>query len=451
MTPCIGIRREDEKLRERRTPLTPEQVQTLAQDHAIEVCVQPSDIRIIPQQKFAEAGAKIVEDLSPCPIIFGLKEIPLDELEPSKVYIFFSHVIKGQSHNMEMLRKLLELNCTLIDYERVTDDQERRLIFFGRHAGLAGMIETLWALGKRLSWEGIPNPFDKIRRAIGYPDLPTAKAKIAKAGRKLATRGLPESLAPIIFGFTGYGHVSQGAQEIFNLLPFQEIDPSEIDTIAKGPERFTDVIYKVVFKEEHLVEPLNSSVQFELQDYYQHPEKYRSQFASYLPHLTVLLNCIYWDERYPRLLTKQDVQHLYGQGNQPRLRVIGDISCDVEGAIECNVRFTTSENPIYVYEPSTGQTPDGWEGQGPVVLAVFNLPSELPLESSRDFGRVLLPFVPQLVGADFSVDFEHCQLPLAIKKAVIVYKGELTPKYRYLEKYLEKVDRGVRDEGKGLG
>jgi len=102
------------------------------------------------------------------------------------------------------------------------------------------------------------------------------------------------------------------------------------------------------------------------------------------------------------------------------------------------VRFTTSENPIYVYEPFTGQTSDGWEGHGPVVLAVFNLPSELPLESSRDFGRVLLPFVPQLVGADFSVDFEHCQLPLAIKKAVIVYKGKLTPQYRYLEKYLKR-------------
>jgi alanine dehydrogenase len=438
MTPRIGIRREDEKLRERRAPLTPEQVRTLTQDHSIEVWVQPAEMRAIPEREYTQAGAKTQEDLSPCPFIFGLKEIPPDDLEPDKIYLFFSHTIKGQSHNINMLRRLLELNCTLIDYEVVTDPEGRRLIFFGRHAGLAGMIETLWALGRRLSWEGIPSPFEKIRRPGEYADLATAKAKIARVGKKIAARGIPDSLTPLIFGFAGYGHVSQGAQEIFDLLPFQEIHPSEIASIAEGPQRFTDVIYKVVFKEQHLVEPLNPGDRFDLQDYYHHPERYRSKFANYLPHLTVLINCIYWDERYPRLVTKRDVQHLYGGGIQPRLRDIGDISCDIEGAIECTVRATSSENPIYVYEPSTGKTPNGWEGQGPVLLAVYNLPTEIPLESSRDFGRILLPYVPQIVQADFSDDFEGLQLPPALKNAVIVYQGELTPKYRYLEKYLER-------------
>lgn len=438
MTPRIGILREDKKIRERRAPLTPEQVRTLTQEHSIEVWLQPSDIRAIPEQEYLQAGAKIVQDLSECPVILGIKEIHADLFQPDKVYVFFSHTIKGQSQNMEMLGKLLELHCHLIDYEMVTDPEGRRLLFFGRHAGLAGMIETLSSLGKRLSWEGIPNPFEKIRRPGEYTDLATAKAKIAKAGKKLASRGLPESLTPLIFGFAGYGHVSRGAQEIFDLLPFHEVDPSDIASIAKGATRFSDIIYKTVFKEEHLVEPVNAANRFELQDYYDHPEKYRSKFADYLPHLTVLMNCVYWDERYPRLVTNQDLQRLYGQNGQPRLRVIGDISCDIQGAIECNVRSTTSDNPTYVYEPATGDTRDGWEGRGPVVLAVYNLPAELPRESSRDFGRTLLPFIPPIAKADFSVDFDRCQLPTAIKKAVIVYQGELTPGYRYLEKYLKR-------------
>ena len=438
MTPCIGIRHEDEKLLERRAPLTPEQVRTLTEDHAIDVQVQPSNIRAIAEQEYVQAGAKISEDLSACPVIFGLKEIPAQDLLSDKVYIFFSHTIKGQSYNMEMLNRILQLGCTLIDYETITDPDGRRLIFFGRHAGLAGMIETLSALGKRLSWEGIHNPFEKIRRPVEYPDLATAKAKIARAGRKLAAKGLPQSLTPMIFGFAGYGHVSRGAQEIFELLPFQEIDPSEIAEIAEGPEHFTDVIYMAVFKEEHMVEPVNPGDHFDLQDYYDHPQKYRSKFAAYLPHLTVLMNCIYWDEQYPRLVTKSDVQRLYGQGTQPRLRIIGDISCDIEGSIECTVRATHSDNPIYVYEPATGQILDGYEGQGPVILAVSNLPTELPRDSSREFGRILLSYVPQIVGADFSVAFEQCQLPPAIKKAVIVYNGKLTERYRYLEEYVEK-------------
>jgi len=438
MSRCIGVRREDENLLEHRVALTPEQVQVLVQEHGIPVRIQPSEQRAIPEQRYAQAGASIEEDLSPCPVVFGLKEIPTEDLAPDKVYIFFSHTIKGQSYNMGMLRRILDLNCTLIDYETITDEDGRRLIFFGRHAGLAGMIDALWALGGRLRWEGVPNPFETIQRALKYPDLPAAKAHIAEAGKIIAGGGLPRVLTPLIFGFAGYGHVSRGAQEILELLPFQEIDPSEIPDIAAGQEHFTDIIYKTVFKEEHLVEPVDAGNDFELQDYYQHPEKYRSVFSHYLPHLTVLMNCIYWDRRYPRLVTTEDVHRLFAGSSQPRLRVIGDISCDVEGAIQCTVRATHSNKPIYVYEPATGETPDGWEGRGPVILAVSNLPTELPRDASRDFGRILLPYVPKIVSADYSVDFEDCRLPAEIKRAVIVYRGRLTPKYEYLGEYLQK-------------
>jgi len=438
MTRCIGIRREDETLLEHRVALTPEQVRVLVQEHDIPVRVQPSEQRAIPEQQYAQAGASIEENLSPCPVIFGLKEIPVPDLASDKIYIFFSHTIKGQPYNMTMLRRILDLGCTLIDYETITDEDGRRLIFFGRHAGLAGMIDALWVLGKRLRWEGVPNPFETIQRALDYPDLPTAKAQIAEAGTVIAAQGLPRVLTPLIFGFAGYGHVSRGAQEIFELLPFQEIDPSEIPEIATGKEHFTDIIYKVVFKEEHLVEPVDPNGEFELQDYYQHPEKYRSVFSTYLDHLTVLMNCIYWDQRYPRLITLEDVKKLFVDRPQPRLRVIGDISCDVEGAIQCTARATHSDRPVYVYEPATGQTPDGWEGHGPVILAVSNLPTELPRDASRDFGRILMPYVPKIVAADYSASFEDCRLPPEIKRAVIVYRGKLTPSYQYLEDYVDK-------------
>jgi len=244
MTRCIGIRREDETLLEHRVALTPEQVRVLVQEHDIPVRVQPSEQRAIPEQQYAQAGASIEENLSPCPVIFGLKEIPVPDLASDKIYIFFSHTIKGQPYNMTMLRRILDLGCTLIDYETITDEDGRRLIFFGRHAGLAGMIDALWVLGKRLRWEGVPNPFETIQRALDYPDLPTAKAQIAEAGTVIAAQGLPRVLTPLIFGFAGYGHVSRGAQEIFELLPFQEIDPSEIPEIATGKEHFTDIIVR---------------------------------------------------------------------------------------------------------------------------------------------------------------------------------------------------------------
>jgi len=185
-----------------------------------------------------------------------------------------------------------------------------------------------------------------------------------------------------------------------------------------------------------MVEPVSLKHSFELQDYYDHPEKYRSKFSSYVPHLTVLMNCIYWEKRYPRLITKEYLKRLFAPGAKPSLRVIGDISCDLEGAIEATVKVTDSGNPIYVFDPLEGKATDGYQGQGPVILAVYNLPCELPRESSAYFSNVLKKYVPEIVGADYTVPFERLRLPESIKNAVIVYRGELTPNYRYLEKFL---------------
>ncbi len=375
------------------------------------------------------------EDLSACDVIFGVKEVPPAHLLPGKTYVFFAHVIKGQPYNMPMLRRLMELGCVLIDYEKVTDEKGRRLIFFGRHAGWAGMLDTLWALGQRLQWEGIPNPFAEVQQAHRYPDMETARIAVRSVGERIRQEGVPPILAPLVVGFAGYGNVSRGAQEIFDLLPVQEVGPDDLPGLfAEDPDRHT--LYKVVFREEHMVEPVTPGASFDLQEYYQHPERYRSRFSAHVPYLTVLVNGIYWEAKYPRLVTKAYLRELFSAPARPRLRVIGDISCDIEGAVECTVRCTDPGNPVFVYHPRTGQTVDRWEGEGVVVLAVDILPSEVPRDASVDFSAVLREFAPAIAKADYTVPFEELNLPPEIKRAVIVYRGELTPAYRYLEKYL---------------
>ena len=360
MGALIGIRREDKSIWERRVPVVPRDVHKMKQQHDIEVLVQPSEIRAFSDEEFVLAGATVLEDLSPCPVVFAIKEIPDHALEPGKAYVFFSHVIKGQPHNMPMLRRMLELGCTLIDYEKVTDEDGRRLIFFGRQAGWAGMVDTLWAFGQRLRWEGILNPFQALRPMPGYGELAQAKAALEVVGEWIRTEGLPADVTPLIIGVAGYGNVSGGVQQILDVLPVMEIDPADVVAVAQNADGSRRHIYKVIFKEEHLVEPISPDAQFELQDYYDHPEKYRGVFARYLPYLSVLVNAIYWAPQYPRLVTKADLQELFAGQETPRLRVIGDISCDIEGAIEATIRSTDPGSPIYVYHPDTGDTTDGY-------------------------------------------------------------------------------------------
>ena len=464
----ICIRREDKNEWERRTPLIPAHVKQLL-EQGIQVHVQTSPIRAYRRQEYEQAGATIIEGLSECPIILAIKEVPPALLQPHKTYIFFSHTIKGQAYNMPMLQKLLDLGCQLIDYEKIVDEQGRRVVFFGDYAGRAGMIDTLWALGQRLAWENIDTPLREIQPAHQYTDLEAAKQAIQRVGQQIAKKGLiPAALTPLICGFAGYGNVSRGAQEIYDLLPVQEIDP---DDLATCQDRDPHHVFKVVFKEQHMVTPIQKGTTFELQDYYDHPEKYRGQFERYVPYLTLLVNGIYWSARYPRLVTQDYLKELFSQdqapkvltcppwqtsapwhctpgqvrtlggqcqGSQPKgkLRVIGDISCDAEGAIECNLRATDPGNPIYVYDPLTGKTQDGHQGRGVVVLAVDNLPCELPRESSTHFSNTLLPFVSTIARADYGVPFDQSDLPPIIKRAVIVWQGQLTPAYRYLQEYL---------------
>jgi alpha-aminoadipic semialdehyde synthase len=441
MTKRIGLRREDKNPWERRAPLIPTHVTELIKKESLEVLVQSSPIRIFNDSDYERAGAQVVKTLESCPIIFAVKEIPLDFFEKEKVYIFFSHTIKGQPSNMPMLQRILDLDCTLVDYERIVDENGMRLVFFGTQAGQAGMIDTLWAYGQRLDHLGIKSPLSEIKQAIQYPSLVAAKEEISRVGWAIKNEGLDTAELPLICGFAGYGRVSQGAQEIFDLLPFEEIEPDEIRELIEIKNYSSNTLYKVVFKEEHMVEPISSDFPFELQDYYKNPEKYRSIIEKYLPDLSIFVNCIYWTPDYPRFVTKRFLKELWSKESSPKLKVIGDITCDVDGSVECTVKATAPDNPIFVYDPLDDDVTDGYEGRGVVVMAIDNLPAEISLESSIFFSQSLLPFVKGIAEASFSGDFSDCQLPAPIKKATIVFRGEFTPDYEYMRSFLTVEDK----------
>jgi alpha-aminoadipic semialdehyde synthase len=432
MGAIIGIRREDKNKWERRVPLVPTDTSDLQTKRGVRLLVQPSSVRVCTDDEYRSAGVEVNEDLGPASVILAVKEIPTHLLLPGKTYVFFAHVAKGQPHNMPMLRRLMELGCSLVDYEKITDDQKRRLIFFGRHAGYAGMIETLRCLGQRLAVSGVSTPLSQVHPAFEYRDLTEAKAHITALGDEIVHQA---GALPLIFGFSGYGNVSMGTQEVLDCLKPVEVAVADLTAAASataGPR-----LVKVVFREEDMVERKEKDIPFNLLEYYAHPERYEGCFEKYLPHLDVLVNCIYWEPRYPRLVTREWAGKNYLPGCAPRLKVIGDISCDIEGSVELTVRATDPDHPCYVYLPEQDSGRDGVEGNGPVIMAVDNLPCEIPRESSQYFSSVLRDMVAPLVNADWQVPFETLDLPPYLKRAVIVHNGRLTPDYRYIQKHLE--------------
>lgn len=432
MVMTLGIRREDKNKWERRAPIIPSHVKELKEKFNIETIVQPSDIRIFLNKSYKEAGAILDENLSKSSVIFAIKEIPIDFFEKGKTYIFFSHTIKGQKHNMPILKKMMKLGCNLIDYEKISDSKGRRLVFFGRYAGTAGMIDTLWAYGQRMKYYEIDNPFSELRQTIDYNNLNDAKNHLKKICNNIKQKGFSKEISPLVVGFTGYGNVSKGAQEILDILPVKEIRPKQLEAVYKN---FSNkVIYKVVFKEEDIVEPISAEKQFNLQEYYNQPHLFRSCFHQFVPNLSILLNCIFWDIKYPRLITKECIKEKYDK--KFKLQVIGDISVDLNGSIEFTEKVTTPDNPIYLYDPIRDNIIDGYMGSGIVVMAIDNLPCEIPLESSEFFSDSIYKFIPSIMKADFSVDFNKLNLPVEIKKAVILYQGKLTKDYQYINKYL---------------
>jgi alpha-aminoadipic semialdehyde synthase len=434
MKKIIGIRREDKNQWEKRVPLIPADVKSLLEKNDLDVLVQPSEIRVFQDEEYERAGAKIDESLSSANVVFAVKEIPVQLLEAKKTYVVFSHTIKGQAYNMEMLKQLMNLKCNLIDYEKISNQQNARIITFSLFAGIAGIIETLYAFARKMELKGISTPFNTLKQAYQYRSITQAEEEITKISKKILKNGVSKELHPLTIGILGYGNVAKGVQRILELLPVKDLTPDQLKEGLNSRELDNKYVYKIVFEEKDLVEP--DYGEFNLQDYYLHPEKYKSIFHHYLPEPKILLNCVFWTEDYPRIITRKNLKDSLSRNLEPGLQVIGDISCDIGGAIEITKDSTKPDNACYSYFIETDKFEDGIRRGGITVMAIDNLPCEFSQEASASFSSELMGYVNAIASADYSIDFQDLQLPVEVKKAVILLNGQLTPDYQYIADFI---------------
>lgn len=427
----ILIRAEDKNRWERRTPLVPEDLRQIVEQTGARAYLEGSAKRVFTAESYRGAGAEICDSMAPGEVVLGVKEIPPEKILDGKVYLFFSHTIKGQKENMPLLKKIMESGSTLIDYERITDARQQRIVFFGRYAGDAGAIDILALMGEYWTARGLDTPLAGVRRAHEYASVADARDHLKNIGEAIATKGFPAELAPFTVGVLGYGNVSGGAQQILDCLPTQRVAPGEIAGRVQRGGADAHRVYVTVFKEEDLVRT-RSGAPFELTEYFEHSERYEASFEPFLPYYNVLINAVYWEARYPRFVTWEGLENLYRRNPSPKLQGIADITCDTHGSVECNVRSTDSDMPAYQVDPLSREVRDGHTGEGIVVLAVDNLPCELPYDASTFFSGQLSPLVPNILAADYAAPLEASGLSSEVMKAVIVYNGELTPDYQYL-------------------
>jgi alpha-aminoadipic semialdehyde synthase len=465
MALVLGIRREDKGRWERRVALTPAHVEVLVK-RGIQVIVQPSTLRVFSDHEYEVVGASVQEDLSPCSLIIAVKEIPTSKLLPNKSYMFFSHTIKAQPANMAMLDDILLKKIRLIDYEKITNAQGQRLVRFGKFAGYAGMVDMFRVLGERLLYMGYSTPFLNLGYAHMYPRLAEARKAVSLLGAEIREVGLPRAISPMIFVFTGAtGNVAEGALDIFHLLPFTELKANDLaefcarskaklgtgsyNTLADAAKLSEEAeanrfkVFKVAVNVEDYTIPIDPAAKFVKADYYAHPEKYRSIFHEKIaPYASVIVNCAYWDQRYPRKLTTAHMRQLHRE-RRHRLIGIADISADIKGSIEFLHQCTSIDRPTFVYNIETGASHDGFDGKGVVILAVDNLPTELPREASIYFGDHLLPFLESTVRCT-SGQAPLSAMPPEIQNAIVAAEGSLTPNFRYIMDLRAKYEATIR-------
>ncbi|MFT7618204.1 MAG: alanine dehydrogenase [Planctomycetota bacterium] len=429
MTKKIAIVREWKTENERRSPVTPQDVKKLIDESGLAFSVEPSPNRIFPDTDYSGAGAELTSDLDDCDFFVGIKEMPMDKLHAKKPHLFFSHTIKGQEYNMPLLRRMLDLECTLMDFELVRNDEGFRLIFFGRQAGQAGMLNTLWAYGQRQKAKGLETPFTSLTQARFYNDLDDGLMHLEKLSTAAFNTAGSQGPSPIVCGITGTGNVSKGAQEVLAVLNPIFISPSEL--LAGKAKENPDRVHQVIFDEPDMVRRKDGST-FDMDEYHTKPELYESAFADHLDHLSMIVTGHFWDVQFPRLVTKDDVAALFERTSDPNLQVIGDVSCDPEGGIEVTLKATYPDNPCYVYHSQSRTMTDGFEGEGLVIMAVEILPTELALDSSQVFSKALRDFLPDVLNTDFSASFESLGLPAPFKRAVIAHQGQLVPEWQHL-------------------
>lgn len=429
---CVGILRESREL-ERRAPLTPKDVKWLTK-RGVHVEIESSPIRVFKDDEYKDAGAKVLHRFKKAKLLLGIKGQRVEDLYPNKVYMTFSHTTKGQPRNLPLLRACMEKRITLIDYEKIMDPHGRRLVYFGRFAGICGLIDSFHYFGEKLEWEGKKTPFSSIQPAHSYNSLKQIKSAVSKLSEKIRGKGFDGNLSPFIIGITGHGNVARGVQEVLNLLNPVEVHPRDMHRFTRHQKGMHNKVYKISFLREEKFRT-KSKKGYYIEEYLKTPERFRSNMDKYLPYLNVLIHTSYWDRRFPRLVTKRMVREL-SRKTPFRLKFIGDISCDINGSVELTHKTTTQDDPTFTYNPKTGTYADGYKSRGITILAVDNLPSELPKDASQEFSGVIRDYVYQIAAHGAREIMRHAAIPAEIRRAVIVQGGKLIKAFKYLEQWV---------------
>ena len=426
-TGTIGIVREESFLWERRAPLSPLQVGQLVKQ-GNRILIQPSDKRIFIQSEYERAGATFTEDLTRADIILGVKQLLLERVIPNKTYVIFSHTRKGQPANMPLLDTCIQRNVRLIDYEMIMNENNSRLVAFGYFAGISGMINILYGVGIRLLGRGYQTPFLHIGLAHNYTQLAHAQAAVAQLGPYISSGGIPSSLGPIIFCFTGSGNVSHGAQSVFKLLPHEMVHPDDLKEIVTHGE--TNHLYGTVVESHHYLKHKERAC-FDLEHFLEYRSEYTSNFSTEIaPYISCFVNGVYWEQGYPRLLTDLDAENI--QAGNGRLLAVVDISNDFEGSVEFSRRETTLDKPFAIYNPSNRSFHEDFSGEGFLISNIDNLPTQLAVEATTFFGEELLPYIPDMIKVSKTNTPDDPNINVSIRSAVITFDKQLTAPFRYI-------------------
>lgn len=397
----LGIIREGKVPPDKRVPLTPSECKLVeAKFPNVKLFVQASNVRAFPDREYTDAGIPVVEDLSDCDIIMGVKEINIEDLIPNKKYLFFSHTIKKQPYNRELLRAILDRKIQLIDYEVLKDKHNKRIIGFGRYAGIVGCYNAFLTYG-------LKNNLYTLKPAHECHDRKEMEEELHKVL-------LPSGTKIVL---TGFGRVGHGAREVIDLLPITEVSPEEF--LA---DSFEGAVFTHLDTEDYYA-PKNGG-EFVKSEFYANPSGYKSVFSRYANTADMYVACHFWSNKSPVILSAEDLQN-----PKRKLTVIADISCDVKGPIASTIRPSKIGDSIYGYDPDTEKETDFRDPDAIAVMAVDNLPCELPRDASQDFGTELIRQVfPALFGDDPDKIIERA--------SETDLHGRLMPLFEYLSDYV---------------
>ncbi|QJX46438.1 alanine dehydrogenase [Hymenobacter taeanensis] len=399
----LGLICEGKTPPDKRVPLTPKKcAEAQSQYPGLNIIVQESPIRCFSDQEYRDMGIEVRPDVSDCDILLGVKEVPVGQLIPNKTYMFFSHTVKKQPANRELLRQVLAKNITLIDYELLTDrDGGDRIVAFGRWAGIVGAYNGLLTYGRKHSLYTLKPAYECL-------DMEDMQEEFFKVKR----------LPPIKMVVTGSGRVAQGAVEVLDKMRIRRV--SVYDYLYHD---FNEPVYTQLRSSDY--NRRRDGRVWDTPDFHRNPQEYESTFQNFVPVTDLLIACAYWHPAAPRLFEEKDTR-------LPNFRIntIADVTCDVNGSIPTTKRATSITEPAFDYNPQTGELEAAYSRPSNItVMAVDNLPCELPRNASRDFGRQLLDNVfPHLLSTGPDDD--------VVERATITRDGQLLPRYEYLRDYV---------------